>query len=305
MARTHNRISSRVWTGRTARVLRLHPPYVRVFQFWLMTNESTIVEPYGLYHVDFDVAVLQIGGNVTRADLEAAMETLEGTDFCEFDHESEWVWIREMAAHQVLENYQPLKERDWRVRSAQKFYEGLPDIEQLGPFYEHYADLLRLENKRTCTRGVRGPRGPRGLEAPNPTPNPTPTRSLDPEDQEDLLGPANGSSTALVRPGAQQQLQREQFEAWWSVYPVKTGKGKAWLAWQKHQPPAAKAIDTTRAYCESVEWAPKSDGKRAIPYPTTWLNAGSWDDEPTPLARAVVPQLGNRNQAMVDRTKDF
>jgi hypothetical protein len=306
LARTHNRISSRIWTGRTARELRAQPSYVRTFQFWLLTNESAIVEPYGLYHVDLDLAVLQIAGGVLRSDLDAAMEILEACDFCEYDHESTYVWIREMAAQQVLENYQPLKERDWRIRAAQKFYDGLPDVQQLGPFFDHYQDLLHLQNRRECSRerGSRGSRAIRPLQAPNPTPT---SRSSTPDllDGTDLPVPDGSGSTALVLRNAQVDATREQFDEWWKLYPVKTGKGKAWAAWLKHKPPFAKAMDTTRAYIDSEEWAPKGDGKKAIPYPATWLNAGSWDDEPTPRGSGRVNELGRKNAAMVDRVRDF
>lgn len=301
MARTHNRISSRLWTGRTGRELRAQPTYVRTFQVWLMTNESAIVEPYGLYHVDLDMAKLQIAGGVSLTDLEAALEILESCDFCEFDHDSTYVWIREMAAQQVLENYQPLKDRDWRIRAAQKFYDGLPDVQQLGPFFDHYQDLLRLQNRRECSRGrgSRGSRAMRPLQAPNPTPT---SRSLDLLDQEDQ--PVQ-NGTAMVLRDAQVDATRAAFETWWKLYPLHTGKGKAWTAWLKHKPPVAKLMDTTRAYIDSEEWRPREDGRAPIPYPATFLNGEMWDDEPTPRGSNNRQALGAKNAAMVDRLKDF
>jgi hypothetical protein len=107
--------------------------------------------------------------------------------------------------------------------------------------------------------------------------------------------------TSLVP--AQADMARVQFEEWWRLYPVRTGKGKAWQSWLKHKPPFSKLMDTTRAYLDSEQWAPKSDGRAAIPYPATFLNHEQWDDEPTPRSGRVV--LGEKNRDMVDRTKGF
>lgn len=95
--------------------------------------------------------------------------------------------------------------------------------------------------------------------------------------------------------------EHERFAAWWAIYQRKCGKGDAWAAWKKHLPPVEKIMATTAAYLESEEWAPKSDGCRPIPHPTTFLNGGRWDDEPTPLR----PTLAPATQRMVDRTGGF
>lgn len=307
MARTHNRVSSRIWTGRTARELRAHPPYVRVFQHWLLENESAIVEPYGLYHLQLDLAVLQIGGGVIRTDLEASLELLERLEFCHVDQAAEWIWIKEMAAHQVLEGYQPLKERDWRIRAAQKFYAALPNIAQLGPFFDQYSDLLRLEVRREYVVGLVGISPSRPLKAPQganptPTPTPTPTEMISSEIKGDLLESPNGE-TAMVRQLAQLDHARAAFEAWWELYPIKSGKGKAWTSWLKHPPPVAQLMDTTRAYIDSEEWKPRGDGRAPIPYPATFLNGTMWEDTPTPRSGRVL--LADRNREMAERTSAF
>lgn len=102
---------------------------------------------------------------------------------------------------------------------------------------------------------------------------------------------------------AQLDASRKQFEEWWVLYPIKTGKGKAWTAWLKHKPPFAKLMDTTRAYLDSEQWAPKADGTAAIHYPATFLNNEMWEDTPTPRSGRQV--LGAKNRDMVDRTKGF
>lgn len=310
MGRTHNRVSSRIWTGRTARELRAYPLVVRTLQHWLTENESAVVEPYGLYPLQLDLAVLQIGAKlVTREQLEEALGILERLDYCEYDEESEWIWIRELAAHQVLESYQPLKEKDWRIRAAQKFYDGLPAIPQLGPFWDHYVDLLRLTGRRDgqARKRVRPLEGAStgASEAPNPTsPDLSGTYPQGDLLEDDDRAEPREARALVVRQPAQLDATLAAFESWWELYPVKTGKGNAREAWLKKKPPVAQIMDTTRAYLESVEWAPKSDGRPAIPYPTTFLNARSWEDTPTPLS-GRNGGLGTKNAAMVARTAGF
>lgn len=315
MARTHNRVSSRIWTGRTARELRAYPLIVRVLQHWLTENESAVVEPYGVYHLQLDLAVLQIGAvderrpgvGVSRAELEKALGILEQLDFCVYDEDSEWIWIREMAAHQVLEAYQPLKEKDWRIRAAQKFYDGLPAIPQLGPFFDHYVDLLHLTNRRNGQARKRA----RPLEGASEGASEAPksTDRLPDHDQGDLLE-EDREALVLRAPQGSQALQAEaalaNFDEWWRLYPQKTGKLKAREAWLKHKPPFAQIMDTTRAYLDSVQWAPKRAGdesSRAIPYPATFINGHMWEDTPTPLGSRGG--LGTKNAAMVQRTAGF
>lgn len=68
------------------------------------------------------------------------------------------------------------------------------------------------------------------------------------------------------------------FEAFWNLYPKKTGKGDAGKAWKKIKASEIKAI---MASVEShVEFWKCSDTKRQyIPNPSTWLNQRRWEDE--------------------------
>lgn len=311
MGRTHNRVSSRIWTGRTARELRAYPLVVRTLQHWLTENESAVVEPYGLYQLQLDLAVLQIGAQlVSREQLEQALGILEQLEYCQYDDDSEWIWIRELAANQVLESYQPLKDKDWRIRAAQKFYDGLPDIPQLGPFFDHYVDLLRLTGRRDgqARKKARPLKGASTGASEAPVQAPKSPYPLGTYPQGDLLeeeGTEPREALALVpRQPAQLDATMAAFYAWWEMYPVKVGKGKARDTWLKLKPPVAQIMDTTRAYLDSVEWAPKSDGRAAIPYPTTFLNARSWEDTPTPLS-GRGGGLGTKNAAMLARTAGF
>ena len=73
---------------------------------------------------------------------------------------------------------------------------------------------------------------------------------------------------------------RERFDRWYRVYPRKRKPQDAWRAWQKINPDEEMtqhmilAVDKQK---QSREW--KKDGGQFIPYPATWLHAGSWDDQ--------------------------
>ena len=67
------------------------------------------------------------------------------------------------------------------------------------------------------------------------------------------------------------------FETFWTAYPKKQGKQKAWESWQANNPPLEKCLFTIKSFEGSIEW----HDPQYIPHPTTWLNQGRWDDEPT------------------------
>lgn len=78
-----------------------------------------------------------------------------------------------------------------------------------------------------------------------------------------------------------------EFEEFWAAYPRKIGKAAALKAWKS----ATKTThpDTIQAGIEAHRDNLAAREARFIPHPSTWLNAGRWDDEPDPLAPAVSP----------------
>jgi len=82
---------------------------------------------------------------------------------------------------------------------------------------------------------------------------------------------------------AEEQKEYEiSFEKFWSEYPRKVNKGKTRGIWKKINPNAElleKILNSLRAYKKTDQWT--KDGGQYIPYPTTWLNGGRWEDELT------------------------
>jgi len=83
----------------------------------------------------------------------------------------------------------------------------------------------------------------------------------------------------------------QAFETWWSVYPRKVGKRKAFAAWKiavgelsgrflhvekSNQHAADYLTELTATFADS----PKGNAGSYTPHPTTWLNQGRYDDDP-------------------------
>ena len=70
------------------------------------------------------------------------------------------------------------------------------------------------------------------------------------------------------------------FDAFWTAYPRKTGKGEARKAWAKIRPNAEliqQILDAVKWQSQSDQW--KKEKGQYIPYPATWLNQQRWEDE--------------------------
>lgn len=264
-----------------------------------MTNEWAVIDPYGLYHCDLDVAVMQIGHKfISSAVVDAAIVTLSDLGFCSYDPNTRFMWVKQQANHQLLEGqWRALKEKDWKVQSAIKWYARLPDNPFLGPFFDLYGAYLRIpadeRRQYSSRRPAEGASKPHASGASKPQ---------DQDQRSDLFGErggvgegephielARGRRAGKTRPSLSgQPLARDftgmqsEFDTWWRLYPKKVGKGDAWSAYLKLAPPFEQLMATTQAYIDSEEWKEREDGSAAIPHPSTFLNGRRWEDTPTP-----------------------
>jgi len=69
-----------------------------------------------------------------------------------------------------------------------------------------------------------------------------------------------------------------EFDAFWSVYPKRIGRGLAEKAWKKALTfaPASEITSVARSY-------PWNKDPQFIPHPATWLNQRRWQDDLTPM----------------------
>jgi uncharacterized protein YdaU (DUF1376 family) len=79
-----------------------------------------------------------------------------------------------------------------------------------------------------------------------------------------------------------------RFARFWASYPNKKGKDDAKKAWDKRHP-SETLTDLIVAAVEQQKTWPEwtKEGGRFIPHPATWLNRGSWEDEPSRQTTAV------------------
>lgn len=76
----------------------------------------------------------------------------------------------------------------------------------------------------------------------------------------------------------------ENFERFWTAYPNKKGKAKAFAAWKRHRldPHTDALIDNVELRLrEDGQWT--RDGGKYIPHGSTWLANKRWEDEIDPL----------------------
>lgn len=81
----------------------------------------------------------------------------------------------------------------------------------------------------------------------------------------------------------------DDFDTFWQTYPRRTAKKAARKAWDKAIKDTSPAVILAGAERFRDHWANQTD-RQFIPYPATWLNAGSWDDELIPRASTKVAQ---------------
>ena len=75
----------------------------------------------------------------------------------------------------------------------------------------------------------------------------------------------------------------DRFDAFWTVYPKKVGKGDARKAFEKIRPSkdlTGRMIAAVMKQSQSEQW--KRDHGRYIPNPSTWLNQQRWEDDVPP-----------------------
>lgn len=96
------------------------------------------------------------------------------------------------------------------------------------------------------------------------------------------LGNCQPAALEHVGPGL------DAWETFWALYPRRTAKKAARKAWDraiKDEDPRA-IVAGARAFAEHWKGQPR-ERLAYIPYPATWLNAGSWADELVPHAGTV------------------
>lgn len=128
--RDYGIVSPRFWIGETGRKLR-SMPYAQRVAMYLLTAPAS--EMTGVYYCPVATILNDVGlpseslardhEGALKAVIEA-LKALQSLDFCKFDFDSEYVFVKEMARWQIAEK---LKPTDNRVKGIIKTVESMPE----------------------------------------------------------------------------------------------------------------------------------------------------------------------------------
>ncbi len=139
--REYARLSPTFWTGGTGKELRGLDPEVKVLALYLLSAPGSNM--LGLYYLPLPVIAHECGQSIEVT--ERGLATLAGLGFAEYDPESEFVWVIEMARWQVLGRSVALKPSDKRVAGVSRELQQLSRNPFTARFCDKYRDALRLE----------------------------------------------------------------------------------------------------------------------------------------------------------------
>lgn len=78
-----------------------------------------------------------------------------------------------------------------------------------------------------------------------------------------------------------------EFLTFWALYPKKTGKGKAWRAWQGFKPPFDLVMAALAWQVKQFDWT--KEGGKYVPKAANWIEDSEWENEPS--APALMPKM--------------
>ena len=167
-----------------------------------------------------------------------------------------------------------LSEGVWRQKRLEKEWKYVTEIRELqSQKGKKSAQARALKNKETSPTAVDVRLEPDGQ--PNVNPH-THTHTQEKEDRDKSLSSAPGGS-GKSEPSAIQV----DFDEWYQQYPLKKdpkAAAKAYAAARKGG--ATKEGLLAAALRYATECRTKGTEKQYIKHPTTWLNKGSWQNEP-------------------------
>ncbi len=139
--REYAKLGPTFWTGETGKALRKKGPKALLIAAYLISSPHSNM--LGLYYQPVMYMAHETGLGIEGASegLDACIEC----GFCSYDHDTEMVWVHEMAAWQIAGS---LSSGDKRCKGIQKDYEALPENPFLWAWFDRYAAVFHLTNRR-------------------------------------------------------------------------------------------------------------------------------------------------------------
>jgi len=142
--RDYAKVSPQFWIGPTGKRLRAAGPDAQIVAMYLMTSPHANM--LGMYYCP-----LMFIAHETGLTLEGASKGLLSASeagFCEYDSDSEVVWVIEMATYQIASD---LSGKDLRIKGVQNEYNALPENPYLVRFFEKYGEAFKMESCRSIS----------------------------------------------------------------------------------------------------------------------------------------------------------
>ncbi len=256
----------------------------RAMAFYLVTAPRA--NPFGLYQNALPTMEHELKRG--KAEIRKALAELSTLDFCRFDEESGWVWVKEMAAWQFKPL--PLKANNLAIRAARRWYQHLPRNPFLGPWFDRYNEGFHLDDPHAFGGSEVQRQEWAGRElVPEPAPLPELT----------LAPPTN---TAIERRREPRVAGQVEFELWWEHYPRKESKADALKKWLAKKIPAANLpamLEKLEAQKRSTKWR-----EGFIPHGATYINQERWNDEISERASGRM-DVNRTNRRTIDTLEDL
>jgi hypothetical protein len=288
-------VKDTIFTGATGRALRRYPAEVRELQFWLTCGPDR--DPFGIFIAEPESIAPRIGRSVVS--IRNSLDTLVGLGFCQWDTDTQFCWVLEMARIQFNA---PLKAVDNRCTLARKWYAAAPRNPYLGPWFDRYVTDFHLTKDPHAVDRREWP------EAPGPAPPPGAQEAPCTGMSEDLLGSIPGSSdqpTSPLVPPADVVLTgpalEDAFERLWKTYPNAVEKDESRRAFAKLKPTAGLAAELLAAV--ELQRQGKHWRQGFVPRLPNWIQKKRWQDrvEDAPAMTAKTANTLAAAQRFVNR----
>lgn len=139
--RDYSRVSGKFWTSKTGKDIKKRGQEAVIMAMYLMTAPQSNM--LGLYYLAIPTAGHEsgLGSEGASRGLQFCIEA----GFCDYDIETEMVWVFEMAKYQVGG---ALKASDLQVKGVQKQYNELAENPFLARFYDRYGQDFKMVLRR-------------------------------------------------------------------------------------------------------------------------------------------------------------
>lgn len=154
--REYGKVSPQFWVGSTGKQLR-GDVNAQLLALYLMSSPHSRMT--GVFYCPVSYMAHETG--IPFEGASKALQRLEEASFCEYDHDSETIFVVRMAAYQIGED---LKPKDNRIAGLRKEVANMPETRMKSSFLRVYGEKFGLVDEPEIHKKTKGLG--RGSEAP-------------------------------------------------------------------------------------------------------------------------------------------